>query len=97
MRRKDQDHEASRPCRRGRGLCRGHACKALARAGFLPVVLDNLTTGHSEFVRWGPLVRADMRAAATVTDTIRQYGCKAVMHFAACAYVGESVADPAKY
>ena len=81
----------------GAGYVGGHTCKALARAGFLPVVLDNLTTGHRDFVRWGPLVEADIRDSATVADTIRQHGCAAVLHFAACAYIGESMVDPAKY
>ena len=81
----------------GAGYVGAHTCKSLARAGFLPVVLDNLSTGHREFVRWGPLVQADLRDTATVADTIRRHACVAVLHFAAFAYVGESVSDPAKY
>jgi UDP-arabinose 4-epimerase len=81
----------------GAGYVGGHACKALAQAGFVPVVLDNLSTGHRGFVRWGPLVEGDIRDAAGVADAIRRHDCAAVLHFAACAYVGESVVDPAKY
>lgn len=81
----------------GAGYVGSHTCKALARAGFLPVVLDNLSTGHQDFVRWGPLVRADLHDTAAVTEAIRRHGCAAVLHFAAFAYVGESVTDPAKY
>lgn len=81
----------------GAGYVGSHACKALAQAGFRPVVLDNLSTGHRDFVRWGPLVQADLHDTATVADTIRQHGCVAALHFAAFAYVGESVTDPAKY
>ena len=81
----------------GAGYVGAHTCKSLARAGFLPVVLDNLSTGHREFVRWGPLVQADLRDTATVSDAIRRHACVAVLHFAAFAYVGESVSDPAKY
>jgi UDP-glucose 4-epimerase/UDP-arabinose 4-epimerase len=81
----------------GAGFVGAHTCKSLAKAGFLPVVLDNLSTGHREFVRWGPLVQADLRDTATVADTIRRHSCVAVLHFAAFAYVGESVSDPAKY
>jgi len=81
----------------GAGYVGSHACKALSRAGFLPVILDNLTTGHRDFARWGPLVEADIRDQAAVETAIRQHACAAVMHFAACAYVGESVTDPAKY
>jgi UDP-glucose 4-epimerase/UDP-arabinose 4-epimerase len=60
-------------------------------------VLDNLSTGHRDFVRWGPLVQADLHDTSTITDTIRQHDCVAVLHFAAFALVGESVTDPAKY
>jgi UDP-arabinose 4-epimerase len=81
----------------GAGYVGAHACKALARAGYLPVVLDNLSTGHRDFVRWGPLVQADLRDAAKVAEAIRQHGCLAVLHFAAFALVGESVSEPAKY
>ncbi|MGH7051242.1 MAG: UDP-glucose 4-epimerase GalE [Acetobacteraceae bacterium] len=81
----------------GAGYVGAHACKALARAGFLPVVLDNLATGHRDFVRWGPLVEADLKHTEAVAEAIRQHGCAAVLHFAASAEVGESVKDPAKY
>ena len=81
----------------GAGYVGGHACKALSRAGFQPVVFDNLSTGHSGFVRWGPLVHGDIRDAGAVARAIRAHGCAAVLHFAARAYVGESVADPAAY
>ncbi len=81
----------------GAGYVGGHTCKALAKAGFTPVVLDNLSTGHRDFVRWGPFIEADMRQERVVADAIRQWDCAAVLHFAACAYVGESILDPAKY
>jgi UDP-glucose 4-epimerase/UDP-arabinose 4-epimerase len=81
----------------GAGYVGAHTCKALARAGFLPVVLDNLSTGHRDFVRWGPLVQADLRNTAAIADVIRRHHCRAVLHFAAFALVGESVTDPAKY
>jgi UDP-glucose 4-epimerase/UDP-arabinose 4-epimerase len=60
-------------------------------------VLDNLSTGHKSFVRWGPFVLGDIRDSDTVRHTIRAYQIEAVLHFAASAYVGESVADPQKY
>ena len=81
----------------GAGFVGAHTCKSLAQAGFLPVVLDNLSTGHQEFIRWGPLVQADLRDTAVIADTIRRHACVAVLHFAAFAYVGESVSEPAKY
>ena len=81
----------------GAGYVGAHTCKSLARAGVLPVVLDNLSTGHRDFVRWGPLVQADLHDTSTITDTIRRHDCVAVLHFAAFALVGESVTEPAKY
>jgi UDP-glucose-4-epimerase GalE len=81
----------------GAGYVGAHTCKALAQSGFHPVVFDNLSTGHESFVRWGPLVRGDIRHTAAVAEAIRAHRIRAVLHFAACAYVGESVADPQKY
>jgi UDP-arabinose 4-epimerase len=81
----------------GAGYVGAHACKALYRAGYRPVVVDNLSTGHKDFVRWGPLIEADIREADTVRDAIRTHDVRAVLHFAGSAYVGESVADPQKY
>ena len=43
----------------GAGFIGSHTCKALARRGFLPVAFDDLSQGHAEFVRWGPLVEGD--------------------------------------
>jgi UDP-glucose 4-epimerase/UDP-arabinose 4-epimerase len=81
----------------GAGYVGAHTCKSLAGADFLPIVLDNLSTGHREFVRWGPLVQADLHDTAAIADAIQRYRCLAALHFAAFAYVGESVTDPAKY
>lgn len=81
----------------GAGYIGSHACKALHAAGFRPVVLDNLSTGHADAVRWGPLIRADVRDADAVGDALRRHDARLVMHFAARAYVGESVADPGLY
>jgi UDP-glucose 4-epimerase/UDP-arabinose 4-epimerase len=81
----------------GAGYVGAHACKALAMAGYRPVVLDDFSTGHRDFVRWGPLVSGDGSDAGLVARTIRRFGCDSVMHFAARPLVGESVIDPAKY
>jgi UDP-glucose-4-epimerase GalE len=81
----------------GAGYVGAHACKALARAGFTPVVFDNLSTGHASFVRWGRLIEGDIRDRRAVAEALRTSGAAAVLHFAACAYVGESVTDPRKY
>ena len=81
----------------GAGYVGSHACLALAQAGFRPVTYDNLSLGHKDFVRWGPLVHGDMADTRKIVETIRAYDIVGVMHFAALAYVGESVARPAEY
>ncbi|MGC2203470.1 MAG: UDP-glucose 4-epimerase GalE [Stellaceae bacterium] len=81
----------------GAGYIGSHACKALARAGYRPVVFDNLSRGHRGAVRWGPLVEGDIADQANLIATLDEYRISAVMHFAAYAYVGESVTDPAMY
>lgn len=81
----------------GAGYIGSHACKALARAGYLPVTYDNLSRGHRHAVRWGPLVEGDLGDREAVTATLKTHQISAVMHFAAFAYVGESGADPALY
>jgi UDP-arabinose 4-epimerase len=81
----------------GAGYIGSHACKALAKAGYEPVAYDNLVYGHKESVRWGPFVEGDIGDRAKVAETIRRHNIGAVMHFAAFAYVGESVEKPEKY
>ena len=81
----------------GAGYIGSHACKALAKAGHVPVVYDNLVYGHREAVRWGPLVEGDIGDRSCLDATIREHRPEAVMHFAGYAYVGESVSDPGKY
>ena len=81
----------------GAGYIGAHTCKALAQSGYTPVTFDNLSTGHVSFIRWGPFVRGDIRDTTTVLRVIRDIKPEAVLHFAASAYVGESVVDPQKY
>ena len=81
----------------GAGYVGAHACKALARAGYIPVTYDNLSTGHESFVRWGPLVKGDIRDYATLREAIIEHEVTSALHFAACAYVGKSVINPQKY
>ena len=81
----------------GAGYIGSHACKALAQDGFTAIAFDNLALGHRDAVRWGPLVEADISDEAAVAQAIRQHAVRAVIHFAAFAYVGESVEAPAKY
>ncbi|WP_284164371.1 UDP-glucose 4-epimerase GalE [Frigidibacter sp. SD6-1] len=81
----------------GAGFIGAHACKALAEAGALPVAYDNLSTGHQDAVHWGPLVRGDVRDRGALASALKQFRIDTILHFAASAYVGESVADPALY
>jgi UDP-arabinose 4-epimerase len=81
----------------GAGYVGSHACKALAEAGFRPVVFDNLCTGHRWAVRWGPLVEGDILDGGALRAVLDQVRPAAVMHFAAFAYVGESVDHPGRY
>lgn len=81
----------------GAGYVGSHACKALARAGYLPVTIDNLATGHADAVKWGPLIQADIGDPAAVSAALDQYDIKAAMHFAASSLVAESVAKPEVY
>jgi UDP-glucose 4-epimerase/UDP-arabinose 4-epimerase len=81
----------------GAGYIGSHCCKALADTGYQPICFDNLTTGHADFVQWGPLISGDVHDSARIASLIRAHDVKAVMHFAAFSAVGESVADPQKY
>jgi UDP-arabinose 4-epimerase len=81
----------------GAGYIGSHACKVLARAGYRPIVFDNLSRGHRTAVRWGPLVEADLADRRKLAAVLKCHQVSVVMHFAAYAYVGESVADPAIY
>ena len=81
----------------GAGYVGSHVCKALSARGHVPVTLDNLSTGSAQNVAWGPLAQVDLRDSAAVAQVFREHQITAVLHFAASAYVGESVTDPAKY
>lgn len=81
----------------GAGYIGSHTAKALAVAGFEPVVLDSLVTGHRELVRWGPFVQADIADSDAVRRCLKEYRIEAVLHFAALIAVGESVVHPRRY
>ncbi len=81
----------------GAGFIGSHACKALKAAGYAPVAFDNLSTGHEAAVRFGPLVQGDVRDSGAVAAALRSHNARAILHFAASAYVGESMRDPGLY
>ncbi|MCF3931917.1 UDP-glucose 4-epimerase GalE [Acuticoccus sp. M5D2P5] len=78
----------------GAGYIGSHCCKALAAAGYEPVVFDNLSTGHRTFCRFGPLIPGDVRDADELERAFQSMAPVAVMHFAAQSLVGESTARP---
>lgn len=81
----------------GAGYIGSHACKALKVAGYEPVVYDNLVYGHRDAVKWGAFEQGDLLDGRRLDEVFQIYRPSCVMHFAAFAYVGESVTDPAKY
>jgi len=81
----------------GAGYIGSHACKVLAAAGYQPIAFDNLSLGHRWAVRWGPLIEADLLDGAAIAAAFREHQVTAVIHFAASAYVGDSMRDPAAY
>jgi UDP-glucose-4-epimerase GalE len=81
----------------GAGYIGSHTAKALSSAGYTPVVIDNLSMGHKWAVRWGPLVQGDLADRLALEQTLRDYRIEGVVHFAASAYVGESMKLPHVY
>ena len=81
----------------GAGYIGSHINKMLTENGYETVVFDNLSYGHEDFVKWGSLERGDLGNIESIREVFRKYSIDAVMHFAAFAYVGESVEDPQKY
>lgn len=81
----------------GAGYIGSHACKALAAKRFEPIVYDNLSRGNRWAVKWGPLEEGDIADTARLRSVIAKYRPAALMHFAAYAYIGESVEEPLLY
>ena len=81
----------------GAGYIGSHMCKYLSRHGYQPVVLDNLSRGNRQAVKWGPFIQGDLSDTRLLKQIFSKYSIKAVMHFAAFAYVGESVEKPSEY
>lgn len=81
----------------GAGYIGSHTCKALYQKGYEVVVYDNLSYGHKEFVKWGDFVLGDLCDKDVLDKVFCEHKIDALMHFAAFAYVGESVQKPHKY
>lgn len=81
----------------GAGYIGSHVCKALAAGHHVPVTYDNLSAGHRQAVRWGPLEEGDLADWERLHRVFRRYKPDTVIHLAAHAYVAESVQNPGKY
>ncbi len=81
----------------GAGYIGSHTCKALAANGFEPVTYDNLSRGNPWAIKWGPFEVGDIGDQARLIEVLALYQPAAVIHFAAYAYVGESVENPNLY
>ena len=81
----------------GAGYIGSHTAKALSQAGHEPIVLDNLSFGHKWAVKWGPLEVGDLNDPPFIRRVIGTHKVEAVIHFAANAFVGESMTNPKKY
>jgi UDP-glucose-4-epimerase GalE len=81
----------------GAGYIGSQSAKVMAAAGFSPIVVDDLRTGHRSSVRWGPLVEADLADKAALRKAFETQPIEAVIHFAGSAYVGESMGSPQLY
>lgn len=81
----------------GAGYIGSHVNKMLNKRGYETVVYDNLVYGHKESVKWGVLEIGDLEDTNRLNEVFNKYRIDAVLHFAAYAYVGESVDNPSKY
>lgn len=81
----------------GAGYIGSHANKELTLAGYETIVLDNMSYGHEDFLKWGVYENVDLGDLDSLRKVFQKYKIEAVMHFAAFTYVGESVEDPQKY
>ena len=81
----------------GAGYIGSHVCKCLAAKGYLPIAYDNLSRGRRAAVKWGPLELGDIAERDRLRTVLEHYSPAAVMHFAAFAYVGESMEKPLMY
>jgi UDP-arabinose 4-epimerase len=81
----------------GAGYIGSHTVKLLLQRGYHPVVFDNLRYGHRHAVLGGDFVEGTLHDTARLEEVIGTHAIDAVIHFAAFAYVGESVQDPLTY
>ncbi|HTX61838.1 MAG TPA: NAD-dependent epimerase/dehydratase family protein, partial [Methanobacterium sp.] len=81
----------------GAGYIGAHVNKELNHQGYETIVFDNLSFGHTDFVKWGIFEPGDLNNIEDIRRVFKKYPVDAVMQFAAFTYVGESVENPQKY
>lgn len=81
----------------GAGYIGSHVCKAIALSGDIPIVYDNLSTGHPWAIKWGPLFEGDILDLLALEKAFYLHKPEAVIHLASSIDVRESKRDPAKY
>lgn len=81
----------------GAGYIGSHTSKALAKAGHTVVVYDNLSTGFRELARYGTFVHGDILDEAKLRTAMAEHKPDGIIHFAASAYVGDSMKWPGAY
>jgi UDP-glucose 4-epimerase len=81
----------------GAGYIGSHACKALSRAGYVPVTFDSLVTGWQDAVKFGPFEKGDLSDRKALDRVFARWKPVAVMHFAALSIVGDAMRDPGLY
>ena len=79
------------------GYVGSHTCKVLAQSGFEPIGLDTLERAGLRELPWGPIAVIETADTGAVARVLARYRPVAALHFAAYAYVGESIAQPAMY
>lgn len=74
----------------GAGYIGSHTCLQLAAKGYQPVVYDNLSNGHEEFVKWGVLEKGDIRDRQRLDEVLARHKPRAILHFAAMIEIGRA-------
>ncbi|MEM4525371.1 MAG: UDP-glucose 4-epimerase GalE [Methanothermobacter sp.] len=81
----------------GAGYIGSHVNKFLSNKGYETLILDNLSKGHEEFVKWGKFIKGDLKNKRLLDKIFKEYDISAVMHFAALTDVRDSIKDPGSY
>lgn len=81
----------------GAGYIGSHTVKLLSRAGFEPIIFDNLSSGHRQLITSGTFIQADLRQREKIDEVFSSHRVEAVIHFASLIQVGESYENPRRY